>query len=344
MAGIILCGGQFLLPSVTSIITDTNEFSTYFIPNMVNRPESIKARIETEAESTIDLTSDEGILSSSRSLVHGIATHLQNPHGAGSFTPAIYGTAWLSMIVKETDGAKRLLFPRCFTYILEQQQVSGAWESYNSPIDGILNSLAALLSMVKYTKHNLCYPIKLVFIRSRIDRAKPAISSLLNGWDVSSTRHVGFEMLVPSLLEQLEREGFPFDFLQRETLNSLHRRKIAKFPAELLYGIKSTTLLHSLEALVGNIDFDRVRHHLTGGSMLGSPSSTAAYLMYSSEWDTQAEDYLSRVEDQKYMGGIPSAFPSSIFESSWVHTSQYIYKQVSHAYRHSRRFFLTASR
>lgn len=65
---------------------------------------------------------------------------------------------------------------------------------------------------------------------------------------------------------------------------------------ELIYSGKQTTVLHSPEALVGVIDFDRVKHHCceeTG--ILGSPAATAAYMILAKEWDMRAEKYLHRV-------------------------------------------------
>jgi hypothetical protein len=82
-----------------------------------------------------------------------------------------------------------------------------------------------------------------------------------------------------------------------------------------------TTLLHSLEGFIGKIDFDKISHRKVEGSMLASPSSTAAYLMYSTEWDHEAAAYLRKVFENgsgKGCGGFPSAFPSEIFEISWV--------------------------
>ncbi|KAF2706117.1 Ent-kaurene synthase [Pleomassaria siparia CBS 279.74] len=266
----------------------------------------------------MDVSSDQNILASAQSLVHEIALSVRHPDGLGAFTPAIYDTAWLSMIVKETNGSKRLLFPKCFTYLLEQQQEDGSWLCYASPIDGILNSLAALLSLIKYSRHDFCSVIERSLLEPHIEKAKDAVIKMLSEWDVENTVHVGFELLVPSLLEQLEKYDATFEFPQRDRLARLHLRKISKFPVEILYGTKMSTLLHSIEAFVGKIDFDRVHHHLTHGSMFGSPSATAAYLMYTSNWDERAEDYLMRVDRSTHSSGIPSAFPTSVFESSWA--------------------------
>ncbi|UNI15339.1 hypothetical protein JDV02_001879 [Purpureocillium takamizusanense] len=97
-----------------------------------------------------------------------------------------------------------------------------------------------------------------------------------------------------NLLAQ-EDSSLLFDFDAKEALMSTHDTKMALFCPEFLYGSRQTTALHSLEAFIGKINFDRVSHHKVHGSMMGSPSSTAAYLIHTSEWDEESEDYLRHV-------------------------------------------------
>jgi hypothetical protein len=89
----------------------------------------------------------------------------------------------------------------------------------------------------------------------------------------------------------------------------------------MLYRKSPTNLVHSLEAFVGTIDYNRVHHQVNDGSRMASPSSTAGYLIYVPSWDDAAEDYLHTVQNQcpEYnSGGFPSAFPTSIFAVFWV--------------------------
>jgi hypothetical protein len=61
--------------------------------------------------------------------------------------------------------------------------------------------------------------------------------------------------------------------------------------------------------------------HLRDGSMMGSPSSTAAYLMNVSQWDDAAERYLrDAIENgnRLYEGMVTNVFPISTFEFAWV--------------------------
>ncbi|KAJ4286478.1 hypothetical protein N0V90_013178 [Kalmusia sp. IMI 367209] len=274
----------------------------------------------------MDISSTEAIFESASRLIRDIAAGIldQDAGGFGSFTPAVYDTAWLAMIIKSTgDQNQELLFPQCFDYLIQEQRDDGSWESYGSQIDGILNSLAALLALVKHKQRHFCSPAERLLLSPRIENAKVAILRLLKDWDVRETCHVGFEILVPSLLERLSSHHIELhDFPGRILLYQLYQKKLNQFPFDLLYGKTQTTLLHSLEAFVGRVDFQRLSHHLTGGSMLGSPASTAAYLMEIREWDTRAENYLRQVEQRWFSNskqiGVPSAFPCTVFESSWA--------------------------
>ncbi|KAM4061076.1 ent-kaur-16-ene synthase [Hirsutella rhossiliensis] len=102
---------------------------------------------------------------------------------------------------------------------------------------------------------------------------------------------------------------------------AMNNEKMSRFKPESLYEQKPSSAIHSLEAFVGKIDFDQVSHHLWQGSMMASPSSTAAYLIHASHWDEEAEAYLRHVIKAGAghgSGGIPGTFPITHFEYSWV--------------------------
>lgn len=243
-------------------------------------------------------------------------------YGFGTMTCAVYDTAWVAMVTKVVDGQHQWCFPLSFQYLLDNQLPNGGWISYASEIDGILNTMAALLCLSKHADSPGQPGAKSAeAFALRIARATSHLQAQLEHWDVAATKHVGFEILVPTLLDLLEKEGFSFDFPGRPLLMSVRRKKMAKFNPAFLYGNERITALHSLEAFIGMIDFDRVGHHQVFGSMMASPSSTAAYLMHRSTWDEKAEDYLRHVivaGHGKGHGGVPSAFPSTFFEITWV--------------------------
>ncbi|KAI1320899.1 Ent-kaurene synthase [Xylariaceae sp. FL0255] len=238
---------------------------------------------------------------------------------SGSLFVGIYDTAWLSMISSPQERGS-WLFPECFQFVLDQQLENGAWPSYASHVDGILNTSAALLSL---EKHIRCESDHQDW-KERSQKAQIALKGLLKNWDVASTDHVGFKILVIKLFDILATEGVDVDFPQLDKLRVLYNKKLSKLPASSVYETRST-LHHSLEALIGHVDFVQMkRWQESDGSMLGSPASTAAYLMYSSNWDHQAESYLRRVlryGPGQGSGGVPSAWPTSIFESAWAVTT-----------------------
>lgn len=245
--------------------------------------------------------------------------------GAGFMSCAGYDTAWVSMVTKECAGEKLWLFPQSFNYLLRTQSDDGSWGvTTTSQIDGIITTAASLLSLQRHrleplnTKGHL-----LTGIDDRIHRAVLSLTSQLNSWDVTATTHVGFELIVPELLELLRLPGssIVFEFEGEKLLQQIYDAKLSRFAPESLYGHKPSTVLHSLEAFRGKLDFDKIGHHKSGGSMMASPSSTAAYLMYTTNWDDEAEAYLHHVVHAGMgngSGAVPSAFPSMFFEYTWV--------------------------
>jgi len=190
-------------------------------------------------------------------------------------------------------------------------------------IDGILNTAGPLLALQRHLSEPLQLQYNAEDITRRIEKATASLRSQLAAWDVSTTDHVGFEIIVPAMLDLLEKENpsLVFDFEAKGPLMKIHDAKMSRFKPEYLYGPRRMTALHSLESFIGKIDFDKVIHHKVNGSMLGSPSSTAAYLMHASQWDDEAEAYLTHVVKfaaGQGSGGIPSAFPSTHFESTWM--------------------------
>ena len=246
-------------------------------------------------------------------------------HGSplGSMSLSIYDTAWVSMVSKVRDENRYWLFPQSFELVLDSQCQQGGWPQYDSDLDSILNTMAALLAIRWHQKEPSIRgcPDLPSDLDLRLSIAIAWLDRKLNSWDVGACDHVGFEMLIPSLLGLLEQEGINFNFPGLQTLQLLKERKLSGFHPTMIYDGGPTTLTHSLEAFVGVVDYNRVNHLTTGGSMMGSPSSTAAYLIYTSLWDDAAEDYLHTVQNQGQgygSGGFPSAFPTSIFEISWV--------------------------
>ena len=222
-------------------------------------------------------------------------------------------------MIKGPDGS--WLFPKCFNYILDKQQEGSGWANYASDIDGILNTMAAVLATERYICDQLLSEEKKHALKIRSQSGVKHLRHKLDNWNVLSCMHVGFEILVPALLRMLKDVGIDLDFKGKAALMALNTQKMRQFQPKILYSSQQTTLLHSVEAFQNEVDFNKMRHHLVNGSMLGSPAATAAYLMGVDEWDTEAEKYLQTVVKHgggAGSGGVPSAYPCEIFEFSWV--------------------------
>lgn len=240
----------------------------------------------------------------------------------GSFSTTIYDTAWLAMVPSQCGEHPRWLFPESFAYLLHAQKESGTWTSGGSMNDSILSTLAALLAL---KTHAIAEPddgVEGTDLERRMAVAHSGLGTLLSDWDADQTLPVGFEIIVPSLLRQLGNHGTYFTFSGYDKLMKLNMQKMEKFQPEIVYSKQPSTILHSLEALVGVIDFDRVGHHCHEEyGIFGSPSATAAYLANASAWNLHAEHYLKEtVRMSNERGAVPSAYPTSIFELSWVMT------------------------
>lgn len=271
--------------------------------------------------------SSQKLLTQAKSLIQAAVSQYHRTYGFGSMSRAVYDTAWVSMVTIGVDGYKKYRFPQSFLYLIRKQSEDGSWDCTirSCCVDSILDTAAALLALKRHLNEPLqIHEIQPAEIERRIELAATALQLLLQGWDVAASISVGFEIIIPSLLDQLASEGLVFDFDGKQELLAIRDAKLSRFKPEYLYGRKQTSAIHSLEAFVGKIDFDKVAHHLSGGAMMGSPSSTAAYLMHSSRWNEDAEAYLQYVvcrtcngsDDDE--GGVPSAFPSTYFEYTWV--------------------------
>ena len=266
------------------------------------------------------MASTETLIEQAAPLVNFIAGGVNNTHDVGNQTSTIYDTAWLSMVRKPSNLDSGLLFPECFQYVLERQLPSGGWESHGAAIDGIINTLGGLLAL----KTNSYLPFRSISQRDIDLRVKSTVEFLqeqLQEWDVASADYVGFEVVIPAMLELLNLEGIHFDFPGRALLMDLNQQKISKIPPSIWSKSLQTSLLYSLEAFVGKVDFSTVRHLLLYGAMGSSPAATAAFLIYSPVWDEEAETYLRNLVTSRSSNGfrgIPSMYPSTGFELLWV--------------------------
>ncbi|KAL4812928.1 terpenoid cyclases/protein prenyltransferase alpha-alpha toroid [Aspergillus spinulosporus] len=253
--------------------------------------------------------------------------HSYHPtYGLGTMSGNIYDTAWVSMVRKPTEGGKSIwAFPAAFQALLQHQLPCGSWGGTNSNLDTIASSLTALLALQKHAR-DLGATGSQSELSTRIIKAKEWLDTALVGLDdllATSTLSVGLELRLPALLDLLEAEGHIFDF-NRTFLTKLKSRKLSKINLDTVFSGPQSSLLHSLEAMVGKVDFRALGHHKVLGSMLASPSATAAYLMYNPVWDDEAEEYIQQAISNgagQGSGLVAAGYPTTVFEWAWVTTN-----------------------
>jgi hypothetical protein len=266
---------------------------------------------ETQVPGRLDL--------SARSLIEWAASEYDETYGFGSMSSAVYDTAWISLVAKDTANGRQWVFPECLHYVVTKQLDHGGWGPSASQVDGILNTAASILALQAHRKEPLqIQDYSIEFIDQRITKATESLGKQLSDWDVLTCAHVGFEIIVPALLDLLAAEGFTYSFSGKSDLEMLNATKLKGFKPEMLYAHQSSAL-HSVEAFIGKIDFSKISRHKVNGAIMASPSATAAYLMHNPKWDEEAEAYLDFVVKRHgRFGGVPSAFPSTCFEFTWV--------------------------
>ena len=241
-------------------------------------------------------------------LIRELLDGIHPKYGVGSGACSIYDTAWVSMVAKTIDGHSQWLFPSSFRYLLDQQQHEGGWESESSKNDGILHSLAALLSICKHI--NQPHQMKEGFedLKNRKFRAIYFLETKFAAWNHDATEtHSRFQPLASTLLQNLQAEGIEFSFNGKDLF----------LPSK-----GNTSPNHGLSTKVP-ITYQSNESKVYG-SINASPAATAIHLIDHSTWDDEAEAYLSHIVSacgSHNVRGVPAKFPTTIFEITGVLTA-----------------------
>lgn len=252
-----------------------------------------------------------------RTLVNEVVDDLDPQWGGGQMSAAAYDTAWVAM-VRAPQQPPTLAFPRSFEWLLANQSSDGSW-SGPAPYS-LLPTLAGLLALLKappsYQTHQT---------RFAADLAHTYLREALRHWSVKNHESVGFEVLAPGLLAQLEDLGLTFDFSDKAVLLKLYEAKLRIAAPELIYSGQSN-LIHSLEGFGPNLEYPRLKaQQAANGSYGCSPAATAAVLIYGKEWDAKAAAWLTHLSEGAFQGNgarqpgaMPNAYSIDAFELSWV--------------------------
>ena len=106
----------------------------------------------------------------------------------------------------------------------------GGWESHASEVDGILNTMAALLAL-KLHADTPQYPECLLpdDIGTIMFRASVALQNMLNEWDIEAYIHVGFEILFIFPAQTAPRARTLFHHSRRGRFSGTQPQKARQF-------------------------------------------------------------------------------------------------------------------
>jgi ent-copalyl diphosphate synthase len=128
---------------------------------------------------------------------------------------------------------------------------------------------------------------------------------------------IGFEIVFPTMLEEAKALGLdlPYESPILQSIHAARAEKLKKVPMEILHNYP-TTLVHSLEGLHKDLDWDKLlRLQCANGSFLCSPASTACALAYTK--DEKCLDYLNKLL-VNFDNAVPNVYPVDLFEHLWM--------------------------
>lgn len=233
--------------------------------------------------------------------------------GPGRMSSLAYDTAWVARL-GEIDQD---LSNHALNWLCENQLSDGCWGA-EYPFyyhDRVASTLAAMVA--------LTYRGKREKDRNQIEKGLLALERITSGATLglgsdSNGATVGFEMVMPTLVDEAERLGIIKQQGDRILGRISNQRKIK---LELLKGKKisrhiSAAFSSEMAGLDGQHMLDIENLQESNGSIGHSPSATAYYASSIKIGDEAALSYLRKFRDAS--GGMPDLIPFDIFEACWV--------------------------
>ncbi|MBC8504343.1 MAG: hypothetical protein ISR58_11700 [Anaerolineales bacterium] len=258
--------------------------------------------------------------------------------GSSKISNVAYDTAWIS----HTVSLGEYMGKNSLDWIRDHQLSDGTWgaEKFRHNHDRVICTLAAIIALAKYGTDK---------DKIRVKRARYGLDFAIRGLMAdTSGATVGFEMLLPSLLNQAYEAGAlqrskDLDPWRYTGKSKVHKNKqrvnggMAIGRADDLAEIRIQSALQKKLAAQSNGKFDRnvsmvFSAELAGeqlsiididniqeidGSLAKSPSATAYFATKVRVGDSLAMAYLRDVSSHSVDGGIPHFHPFDTYEIAW---------------------------
>jgi halimadienyl-diphosphate synthase len=232
------------------------------------------------------------------------ATELVAVAGTGRTSSTAYDTAHLAAL---RTGTGRALFPDSVEWLRRSQHIDGSWGS-SIPVvhDRLVSTLAAVVALTGVDEP---------WARPARTAGSEFIQREAGNWAGAFPDTIGFELVVPRLLERARAVGtaLPYDALIG--VEQVRAAKLAKIPSEMLFD-NLGNVAFSAEFLSGHPAAQLRKLKSRNGSYACSPSASAAAWSTTNDADTWA--YLLAVTNVAGDGGAPAIYPMDVFDRAWV--------------------------
>ncbi|KAI3877787.1 hypothetical protein MKW92_008406 [Papaver armeniacum] len=218
-----------------------------------------------------------------------------------------YDTAWVAM-VPSPNSPELPCFPKCVSWILENQLSDGSWGiAHDHPLlikDSLSSTLACILALKKWDVGEEHVNKGLQYIGSKF--------SLVN--DKNQHAPIGFDIIFPSMIERAQILGLNLP-LSTSAIDALLHKKYLEFRrvSETNSEGSKLYLAYIAEGVGKHHEWkDIMKYQRKNGSLFNSPSATAAAFVHLQ--DTNCLNYLNSVSE-KFGSAVPTAYPLDIYVS-----------------------------
>ncbi len=232
--------------------------------------------------------------------------------GPGRMSNTAYDTSWVARL----GDIDRELSTNALSWLCEHQLPDGSWGAAEPFYyhDRVISTLAAMIA--------LTYRGRRMQDKVQIERGLLALEKITGGATGGLAADpngatVGFEMIVPALVEEAEELGIIKQQGDRilGRLGRLREAKMAKLAGVKINRYISTAFSAEMAGKDKQylLDIDNLQE--ANGSVANSPSATAYFALQVRPGDRKALAYL---RNATVGGGAPFATPFDVFERAWI--------------------------
>ena len=238
--------------------------------------------------------------------------------GCGNLAGTPYDTAWVAS-VHDPENHQKPAFPESLNWLQSHQHPDGSWGTETIYYhDRVLSTLIACLVMAEWSD---IYPPD-----GQIENGLRSIWRNTTNLQRDPYEPVGFDLIMPSLLDRAYRLGFRLPYGHFDNHRLRRQKKLAMIPPHLLYS-RLVPTTYSLEFMGEQVDADCLCQGIQedDGSIGVSPSATSYF--YNRTENAKSLSYLRQLVDRTG-GGIPCTAPIEVFEQAWCLYNLYLVNET----------------